>query len=1247
MSIPTQCGACGHTFQVKHDKAGRLVACKACREPVRVPNGEDSLDSELSETGLLPELVTPPRRRKKNSSTISAGAPPTTATPLPYLQLIWGSCALLMLFVVVVFAAFQLGRQSVVPNEALVRNPPAALPAPQPQPKVAPRPSPPSPVRQGPVVKATPKRIPSTVPAKKPPRETASTPPRKPTPAQGANPPATAAAVVEPATPPSRFDIVFEPLPLEEPATSFAMTEEGTFLVITHQSANLVSIYDILQQRIAQTITVDAPRAVICRDGRAFLTNYPLGTITVLSESKDWARSNELQVDHPHVKYLSAAGGRLFQDELLVTCHPEGPKGSYEGPKVFLLDVKQDKCRLIGAPAMATVSYDGKLVLTQGSFNLSPSGGLSAYPYSQFISTKGQPIFRGGIQQTPYVYQVHAGGYWLATNMVFGGAPINQVQKDVGGILIPDYAQKTVYALSANTLSAYALNVSFSELGKRKVQLPELPKKDFSRIGHLIYRHRDYLLDHPTAYTHDETLSLFVLDMKDGAILAARTPAFTTSPSDKTRTEEVTTVPAEEMKPPAPSPSPAGPSPTEPARSTELTASLPPYIVDGQRFVYQLPDSPAVKYELMSGPPGLTISPQGAMIWTPTAEHVGRHELKIRVTQQGREDFERPSLEVVDRELLAAADGDLARINQLDHLDLDVDTLAISRSSDGKSLLVLQGDKLRVLGANGITVAHEQALPLRYHDIKDRGNVYVALSHAPPALDVFDKQTGKRLEHHLLEPKDLRILEITDFAIHPTRPESYIAIKFGIELPRYMVICVNERTGHIDVPGILGTYVEIDPQGQYLYTGYKDLYQQGSRFHINPNWQLLEIPQYGNVDMLISWKLDRGSPRIREVIRQAGGNGSGIRLSPDGTRLTYLSHVGYPLHSGNLAGFQSHNFSKTPVAYATKDRGVTSELAYHPTLPWAASPGSGSAVLFQRETGEILERRLLVTSQGIGRDKVERLEFSPDGQSLIFCCQGGQTGRYLCRVGIKLNPQEREQTQRPIKLPAPTPNVPKPKIAANELEALSVKSAKETLTPKDIGKRYLDAVVVVQGEDSSGTGFVIGKQGYILTCAHVVPEFGETEVLYNISKAGQTETVKTKATVLYSDEDRDIALLKIQPRQPLTTVVLHDGKPVETGEEITVIGNPGLGATLLTHTMTTGIVSNPRRELDGQQYLQTSAAVNPGNSGGPMFDSHGAVVGIVSLKGNIEGAGFAIPATTIRQWLKDLESPSAKSGASH
>lgn len=1221
MPIPIQCGACGSALHVKDHLAGRRIQCPKCKGPISVPaaSAVPPLPSERTavEVPPLPGAERSGAAPSRNSLLIGAGGA--------------------VLLVAVITGAFLLGKQNGPPRPDVAAITPVAAPPPSipattetseaekpSDPAVAMRPAPTPPPLEKVATSPSP---PSDDPPSPKPDSAVQTPPTATAPAEKNTPPEVAAPA------PLSTEIVFEPVPLAEPATSFAMTEDGRFLVVTHQTANQVSVYDIAEGRVVQTVEIEAPRAVLCRGGQAFVASAGKGIVSVLSEEKGWRLANELQVDHPNVIFLSAAGGRNFKDELLVTCHGEGKQGSYQGPKVFHLDVRRDKCRLLGAHALASVSQDGKLVFVQKSFNLSPSGGISAFPYAGFTSKAGKPIFEGGIQQTPFVYQVQPGGYWLADNMVFGGVPISQVQKDVGGLLIGDLAQKVVYAVSENQLTAHSLNVGFDELGKRKVEWPAKLKNEFERIGHRLYRQRDYILDFPVAFTRPGALTMVVIDMKEGVLYSARTAPFVV-PSATPGTTPLTANGK-------PSDEPAAPDDPQRAAAAAVTGTLPRLVVEGRPLTHQLSRQPETKYELMSGPDGLSISGDGKVSWTPTAEQVGVHELKIRVGRGRTESFERPSIEVVDRALADSVGGDLAKIDTGDRIELDVDHLAITRGADGKSLLLLQGDTLRVLGPDGITIERQHTLPGRYDDIEDRENVFVALTKSPPALDLFDKRTLKRVEHHPLEVRDRRVLDVMDFAIHPKQPLSYIAIKHDVELPRFTVVVVNERTGKIDVPGILGTYVEIDPQGRYLYTGYKDLYDKGVKFHVNPDWRLIETPQYGNVDMLIAWDLRRGTPKVKQVVREAGGNGSGIRLSPDGERLTYLSHVGYPLHSGNLAGFGTKDFDAAPVRYETKDRGVTSELAYHPTLPWAASPGGGSAVLFHRETGAVLERKLLVTRQGVGADPVDRLYFSPDGRSLILQCRGGDSGRYLRRVGLKLDGSELARAKAPIAVPRGEPAAAKPKIAVTEFDALKAAATSGELTPKEIGQRYMDSVVVVRGEGTSGTGFVIGKKGYVLTCAHVLPDSGETEVAYSggggKGGAERSELVTAAAKVVYVDEDRDIALLKFEPAGALTPVRLHAGSPVESGEAITVIGNPGLGAAVvLTHTLTSGVVSNPDRELDGQHYIQTSAAVNPGNSGGPMFDSRGNVVGLVSLKGKIEGAGFAVPAGVLRDFLKEL-----------
>jgi CheY-like chemotaxis protein len=104
-------------------------------------------------------------------------------------------------------------------------------------------------------------------------------------------------------------------------------------------------------------------------------------------------------------------------------------------------------------------------------------------------------------------------------------------------------------------------------------------------------------------------------------------------------------------------------------------------------------------------------------------------------------------------------------------------------------------------------------------------------------------------------------------------------------------------------------------------------------------------------------------------------------------------------------------------------------------------------------------------------------------------------------------------------------------------------------------------------------------------------------------------------------------------------------KPIQTAEvlegflsrvaRVVVIGNPGMGAEILTKSITEGIVSKTSRTIGGQTYIQTSAAVNPGNSGGPMFNLRGEVVGMVTLKAVLDNVGFAIPTNVLLEFTTD------------
>ncbi|MDO8288901.1 MAG: Do family serine endopeptidase [Parvibaculum sp.] len=170
---------------------------------------------------------------------------------------------------------------------------------------------------------------------------------------------------------------------------------------------------------------------------------------------------------------------------------------------------------------------------------------------------------------------------------------------------------------------------------------------------------------------------------------------------------------------------------------------------------------------------------------------------------------------------------------------------------------------------------------------------------------------------------------------------------------------------------------------------------------------------------------------------------------------------------------------------------------------------------------------------------------------------------------------------------------------------------------------------------SLGSGFVIDPKGVIVTNNHVIDKADKIDVVF-------TDGTVLTAKVLGRDEKTDIAVLKVEPKAPLAHVALGDSNHLRVGDWVVAIGNPfGLGGTV-----TVGIVSALNRDIHAGNYddfIQTDAAINRGNSGGPLFNLDGEVVGmntaIISPSGESVGIGFATPASTLKsivgQILKD------------
>lgn len=212
-----------------------------------------------------------------------------------------------------------------------------------------------------------------------------------------------------------------------------------------------------------------------------------------------------------------------------------------------------------------------------------------------------------------------------------------------------------------------------------------------------------------------------------------------------------------------------------------------------------------------------------------------------------------------------------------------------------------------------------------------------------------------------------------------------------------------------------------------------------------------------------------------------------------------------------------------------------------------------------------------------------------------------------------------------------TTSVSTPRDAAAEAESASPSKG---LSVAEVVKRESPAVVLISNETaqggSLGSGFLIDDKGHIITNAHVVDGATKTTVTFQ-------DGTEVKGTILGVDKSTDVAVVKIDKVPTgVSPVPLGNSGGLTVGQEVVAIGNPyGYSGTA-----TTGIVSALKRAIESpsgftiQNAIQTDAAINQGNSGGPLFDRDGRVIGInsqiASENGGNVGIGFAVPIDTVR-----------------
>ena len=171
-----------------------------------------------------------------------------------------------------------------------------------------------------------------------------------------------------------------------------------------------------------------------------------------------------------------------------------------------------------------------------------------------------------------------------------------------------------------------------------------------------------------------------------------------------------------------------------------------------------------------------------------------------------------------------------------------------------------------------------------------------------------------------------------------------------------------------------------------------------------------------------------------------------------------------------------------------------------------------------------------------------------------------------------------------------------------------------------------------QTQIGTGSGVIISEDGYIVTNNHVIQNATELEITMNNNKS-------YKAKLIGTDSKMDIALLKVDADEKLPYIVFGDSDNIKVGEWVLAVGNP----YNLNSTVTAGIVSAKARDLSNQglqSFIQTDAAVNPGNSGGALVNTRGELIGINTMisspTGSYAGYSFAVPSNVTRKIIEDL-----------
>lgn len=314
---------------------------------------------------------------------------------------------------------------------------------------------------------------------------------------------------------------------------------------------------------------------------------------------------------------------------------------------------------------------------------------------------------------------------------------------------------------------------------------------------------------------------------------------------------------------------------------------------------------------------------------------------------------------------------------------------------EGTPAFVLDGQKLIMLNGLGRTTGKKIELTEPFRLIYPQASHWIAATEKD--IHLLDKdafRTKKKIE--LWKYK-----RINDIAPHPSQPLYFVSVEnVSDQVKRnpaenQKIVAVDLKSGDIEeLDETYGMWVKMHPSGKFLLSGFHAAFQSGPNEELDITGRLVPRLNVEHVDVLNRYALSGRRLSLDEQFENAGTNGQGLAITPKGDRVCYLSFTGYPTYSYQINAFQSENFNARPVVFETKDRCDCKRIVFDSSGSFAASPTKDGAVIFDAQTGRVLEG-LLTPSKELEGAIVLDLAFASDGRKLLFIASRAGSAPYL------------------------------------------------------------------------------------------------------------------------------------------------------------------------------------------------------------------------------------------------------------